>query len=149
MIREADGVDIPQYSAAHGRRPGPWVAVKVLDVSNHLCLQGDQMDVPDQVPQTAVVFVRDGFVTIFKEVPGSIVASIEGDGVTGHESLHDLAERDGIGPKEKMELVWHQGPGPREIGYRISRGKHGIRSGCPQEWMQAGVVGSDLSNPSN
>ena len=48
--------------------PGPGVFVEVIDVSNHFCLEGDQVDVADQVQKTAIVFVGNGIVPTFKEV---------------------------------------------------------------------------------
>ena len=39
------------------------------------------------------------------------MALIESDGISGHETAHDLAERGRSGPEKGMEMVWYERPG--------------------------------------
>jgi len=43
------------------------------------------------------------------------VSLVEGDGITGHQTAHDLAERCLAGALEQVKVVRDQGPGPREM----------------------------------
>jgi hypothetical protein len=52
-----------------------------------------KMDVADQFQEVRILFIDDGSVAVLEEVAGAFVAFVEGDGVTGHEFSHDLAER--------------------------------------------------------
>jgi hypothetical protein len=49
------------------------------------------MDITDQLQEIGLVFTDDRFIAILKEMPISLVAAVEGDGITGHETSHGPA----------------------------------------------------------
>jgi len=69
------------------------------------------MDVADQFEKIRVFFADDGSVPILEEVSRTFVSFVEGDGVTGHEFAHDLAERGRACSQEEVKMIRNQGPG--------------------------------------
>ena len=69
------------------------------------------MDVANKFQKIRIFFADDGFVSVLEEVPRAFMSLVEGNGVSGHEAAHDLAERSGAGSQEKVKMVWDQGPG--------------------------------------
>ena len=68
------------------------------------------MDIADQFQQVRVFFADDGFVSVLEEVACPLVSFVEGDGVTGHEFSHDLAERGRPGAQQEVKMVRDHGP---------------------------------------
>jgi len=54
------------------------------------------------------------------------VSLVEGDGITGHQTAHDFAERCLAGALEQVKVVRDQGPGPREMRSAVVNEFHGI-----------------------
>jgi len=87
------------------------------------------MDVTNEFQKVGVFLAHNGFVSVLKEMARTLMLFIEGNRISGHEFAHDLAEGGRAGAQEKVKMIRDQGPGPREIGYRISRGKRSIGFG--------------------
>lgn len=52
------------------------------------------MDIAYELQKIRVLFADDGFVAVLEKVAASFISFVEGDGISGHETTHDLAERD-------------------------------------------------------
>jgi hypothetical protein len=68
------------------------------------------MDITDQLQEIGLVFTDDRFIAILKEMPISLVAAVEGDGITGHETPHEMTQMNVSASEQKMKMVWKQGP---------------------------------------
>lgn len=51
------------------------------------------MDVSDQLQEVRVFLADDGLVSVLKQMTCPFVSLIKGDGISCHETPHDLAER--------------------------------------------------------
>jgi len=69
------------------------------------------VNIADQFEKIRVFFADDGFVPVLKKMPCALMSFVEGDGVTGHEFAHDLAEGRRAGAQEKVKMIRDQGPG--------------------------------------
>jgi len=68
------------------------------------------VDVADQFQEIRIFFADDRFVSVLEKVATPLVSFVEGDGISGHQPSHDLAERGLAYSQEEMEMVWDQGP---------------------------------------
>ena len=69
------------------------------------------MDIAYKFEKIRVFFTDDGLVSVLEEVAGPLMPFVEGDGVSGHQFAHDLAERGRASAQEKVKMVRDQGPG--------------------------------------
>jgi len=83
----------------------------------------------------------------------TFMALIESDGISGHETTHDFAQRSRSRPKKKVEMVWQKRPrvalGLSVIEYireAVEPARHRERSGeTGGESLAVLIVAEDLS----
>jgi hypothetical protein len=63
--------------------------------------------------------IDDGLVTVLEQLPVPPVATVEPDGIAGEQAAHETGDTARSGPKKKMGMVAHQGPGiAHGLGFR-------------------------------
>lgn len=69
------------------------------------------MDIAYKFEKIRVFFTDDGLVSVLEEVAGPLMPFVEGDGVSGHQFAHDLAEGRRAGAQKKVKMIRNQDPG--------------------------------------
>ena len=69
------------------------------------------MNVADEFQKVRIFLANDGFVAVLKKVATSFMALVEGNGISSHETPHDLTQRGRAGAKQKVKMIRDQGPG--------------------------------------
>ena len=69
------------------------------------------MDITDQFQEVRIFFADNGLVSVLEEMAAAFMALIEGNGVSGHETAHDLAEGCLSSAQKEVKMVRDQGPG--------------------------------------
>jgi len=72
------------------------------------------MDIPDKFQQVLILLTQHRFVSILKEISRPLMASVEGNGISGKNLPHEGAERMLAGSDEKMNVIVEQDPGVTE-----------------------------------
>ena len=68
------------------------------------------MDVAHKFQEVGLFFAEDGFIAIFEEVAGSLMAFIKGDCVSREESSHDAPDPFGSASYKQMDVISHERP---------------------------------------
>ena len=63
-----------------------------FEVLHQFCTQRVEVDIADKFQEIRIFFADDRFVSVLEKMATSSMALVEGNGVSGHEAAHDIAE---------------------------------------------------------
>ena len=97
-------------NVAHERRMAGIPIASQRTHIRHGRAQRIAMDVAHEGQEVRFVLAQNGFVSILKQMPDTVVATVESGRVSGQQRPHRLLQRLRCGSHEKMEMIRHQSP---------------------------------------